>query len=659
VTQGGGLTNAVGQSIAAAAANHAQAAENARMASLTPAPESQAEVVAANALLSLVPNVEEAPADAGVMFSPGTIVWAKVEGHEWWPAQVVRRRAVPRGDVEPPPGGPSNVMNCFPVVFLNQKGVPGEIRDTLDSQPGALAASLRAHKAAAVNEEIEAEYAWVMANSLRKFEAGKYDLVAAQIASNAELATCVRAAEQVLQAQGPRDDGPNYDSDGGWGHAQRHSSDTGGQQATNRRNRGARSRGGRRVRNRRNAPDDESNGAYTFYAPQIVVDAILGWRYPLSKADKARSQRAEQEAQASKIQQLQALHMEYGQPGATEVKAATAPPASEADEAALLLDFQDAASKQCQDSPVSREREFLIKWNDISHIKNEWVSESRVMALAKRKLLNFTKKYGAQPVDLSDVNWTIPERFVARRKCPFGPGWEILVKWKGAWPCSTCCRGYACVPSCRTFSVAPARACDHCFLSLLCAHPGSVKTAQPGCMYRYQTHAPSLLLLHHTLCTPADLGFECCTWESDIDTTILDPCHLNLLTSFWRRQYACLALSRPEAKAEYERRIKAGRDSLPQLPDDGIDLPLTQPDFVSVAKLEPHQLVGAAMLRRMYLLANDAVIADDPALGIAATVLKYMQVSTPTCCSGMQFSKTNVLLTFVSRLLNVFIPTLI
>jgi len=24
------------------------------------------------------------------------VVWAKVEGHEWWPAKVVRRRAVPK-----------------------------------------------------------------------------------------------------------------------------------------------------------------------------------------------------------------------------------------------------------------------------------------------------------------------------------------------------------------------------------------------------------------------------------------------------------------------------------------------------------------------------------------------------------------------------------
>lgn len=27
---------------------------------------------------------------------PNRVVWAKVEGHDWWPAKVVRRRAVPR-----------------------------------------------------------------------------------------------------------------------------------------------------------------------------------------------------------------------------------------------------------------------------------------------------------------------------------------------------------------------------------------------------------------------------------------------------------------------------------------------------------------------------------------------------------------------------------
>lgn len=45
---------------------------------------------------------------------PRQVVWAKVEGHEWWPARVVRRRAVPR-EVGPPPGGPHEVRPLPPV----------------------------------------------------------------------------------------------------------------------------------------------------------------------------------------------------------------------------------------------------------------------------------------------------------------------------------------------------------------------------------------------------------------------------------------------------------------------------------------------------------------------------------------------------------------
>ena len=35
-------------------------------------------------------------AGEGSKMGPGRVVWAKVEGHDWWPARVVRRRAVPR-----------------------------------------------------------------------------------------------------------------------------------------------------------------------------------------------------------------------------------------------------------------------------------------------------------------------------------------------------------------------------------------------------------------------------------------------------------------------------------------------------------------------------------------------------------------------------------
>ena len=250
------------------------------------------EVDAANALLLLLPTAEKqasiavpapaAPPDEnpGTTFYPGLIVWAKVEGHSFWPAQVVRRRAVPRTEVGPPPGGPANVMNCFPVVFMNQNGIPAEICDTMESRIG----SSRAGRPA--NEDQEAEYAWVVANCMRPFQPGNYEPVQDLLHTNVELATCVRAAEEAVRARAADGDEPLYDSDGGWGSAQPSGSDA-GQQGT-RRARTNRSRGARRVRNRRAAgsADDGDSGAYAFHGPQIVVDSILGWQYAAPPTDQ-------------------------------------------------------------------------------------------------------------------------------------------------------------------------------------------------------------------------------------------------------------------------------------------------------------------------------------------------------------------------------------
>ena len=76
-------------------------------------------------------HVPVSPFPAG-SFRPGRVIGAKVEGHDWWPARVVRRRAVPR-EVGPPPGGPARVRTQIPVVFFTAKGIPGEVGD--DKQP--------------------------------------------------------------------------------------------------------------------------------------------------------------------------------------------------------------------------------------------------------------------------------------------------------------------------------------------------------------------------------------------------------------------------------------------------------------------------------------------------------------------------------------------
>lgn len=78
-----------------------------------------------------------------------------------------------------------------------------------------------------------------------------------------------------------------------------------------------------------------------------------------------------------------------------------------------------------------REAEFLVKWVGKSHAHNEWVAESVLGRLAKRKLANFKRRHGAAPCCLAKECWSIPERLVARRPSPTGPGWEVLIKWTG------------------------------------------------------------------------------------------------------------------------------------------------------------------------------------------------------------------------------------
>ncbi len=82
-------------------------------------------------------------------------------------------------------------------------------------------------------------------------------------------------------------------------------------------------------------------------------------------------------------------------------------------------------------SAADREPEYLVKWLHRSHAHNEWVKESVLMGIARRKLLNFKKRHGDRPCNSMVEEWTRPERFMARRPSPSGPGWEVLVKWKG------------------------------------------------------------------------------------------------------------------------------------------------------------------------------------------------------------------------------------
>lgn len=161
------------------------------------------------------------------MLRPGRVVWAKVEGHDWWPARIVRRRAVPK-EVGPPPGGPASCQDFLPVVFFTAQvggggffcgvmclassvhacvcwllvaayaararacltpplnltlhpppalartqGIPGEVDERLDTPAGLVAASARALKlGGGGDDDEEAEYAWLSPESLKPFQLG-------------------------------------------------------------------------------------------------------------------------------------------------------------------------------------------------------------------------------------------------------------------------------------------------------------------------------------------------------------------------------------------------------------------------------------------------------------------------------------------------------
>ena len=72
-----------------------------------------------------------------------------------------------------------------------------------------------------------------------------------------------------------------------------------------------------------------------------------------------------------------------------------------------------------------------MKWAGRAHIHNEWLRESALLNLARRKLLNFKKRHGDAPVNFMEEEWLHAERCVARRPSPSTPGWEVLVKWQG------------------------------------------------------------------------------------------------------------------------------------------------------------------------------------------------------------------------------------
>ena len=359
-------------------------------------------------------------------FYPGRLVWAKVEGHDWWPGKVVRRRAVPR-EVGLPPGGNSNTSRVqVPVVFFTSRGIPGETIASCKDLNDAIEAMrpLPPDTVAAADEE--AEYAWLTSDALKPFQLGDTSGSPDAAPTNEQLIECIQAANRAAELVDNTGDtiqgdmagfkGYHSDSDGGWGPQSSQMALAG--RRGGRSGRGRRGRGSRRGRGRgrwsvryedEDGTDDDYEPGYAVWpsfsdhgpgAPRIVVESVLGWRRKASSAGEKANDRSDKQIDKSDNDKV----ME------SAVDALLA--ASDGDEGI----------------------EFLVKYIGRSHIHNEWVSESTLMQISKRKVLNFKKRYGcdepdAQPVNLTAETWSIPERFISRRPAIHGPGWEILVKW--------------------------------------------------------------------------------------------------------------------------------------------------------------------------------------------------------------------------------------
>lgn len=105
------------------------------------------------------------------------VVWAKVEGHDWWPAKVVRRRAVPR-EVGPPPSLPgASIATYLPVIFFTEEGIPGE--------------------ASAAGDEDDAEYAWLTRDLVKPF----WSEDGGDVSADPGLQACVTAAEAAIEVR--------------------------------------------------------------------------------------------------------------------------------------------------------------------------------------------------------------------------------------------------------------------------------------------------------------------------------------------------------------------------------------------------------------------------------------------------------------------------
>lgn len=149
----------------------------------------------------------------------------------------------------------------------------------------------------------EAEYAWLAADALKPFEGPEQH--SDNPPTDETLLKCIAAAGRALEEQIKSEEGPgaHSDSDGGWGlqapppappDTPRARGRRGGGRGRGRRGRGGRGRGRRRYTEDDTGSESEGGEAAGGGSPAQAptpgqsVESILGWRMPLTEAQRTQ-----------------------------------------------------------------------------------------------------------------------------------------------------------------------------------------------------------------------------------------------------------------------------------------------------------------------------------------------------------------------------------
>lgn len=109
-----------------------------------------------------------------------------------------------------------------------------------------------------------------------------------------------------------------------------------------------------------------------------MVEAIVGWRHPAKGAAKSKGKKKDDD---------DLLGVSQDEQGAV---------------AALL-----AAAGMGEDVAAEPEAEYCVKWVGRAYCHCEWLPESNVAALARRKLAAFKRKHGEAPCNLMRPEWQV------------------------------------------------------------------------------------------------------------------------------------------------------------------------------------------------------------------------------------------------------------